>query len=112
MEVLDWVSLRRIGYSKFFDDHFAGTMEVPPDGPEGVSESDDEEDFPTHLGANDDENEVGVAETDEESDFDDEDNNDDDDEKSFNNFLTFETFKVFKRFRKAFIETSILRARS
>ncbi|KAI9882908.1 MAG: hypothetical protein M1823_005347 [Watsoniomyces obsoletus] len=51
VEYLDWVSLRRIGYARTFDQRFAGTMEVLPDPPGGASESDDEEEFPTHLGA-------------------------------------------------------------
>ena len=54
MELLDWVSLRRIGYARSFDDQFAGTMEVPPDPPDGNSDSDIEDGFPTHLNANDD----------------------------------------------------------
>ncbi|KAI9832241.1 MAG: hypothetical protein M1838_005675, partial [Thelocarpon superellum] len=53
MEQLDWVSLRRIGYARTFDEHFAGTMEVPPDPPGGGSDSDIEDGFSTHL-ANDD----------------------------------------------------------
>ncbi|KAI9682100.1 MAG: hypothetical protein M1817_000154 [Caeruleum heppii] len=48
-ELLDWVSLRRIGYTQSFDEQYAGTMEVPPDPPGGGSESDDEDGFPTHL---------------------------------------------------------------
>ncbi len=51
VEYLDWVSLRRIGYARTFDQRFAGTMEVLPDLPGATSESDDDEEFPTHLGA-------------------------------------------------------------
>ncbi|KAI9664409.1 MAG: hypothetical protein M1829_005802 [Trizodia sp. TS-e1964] len=44
MELLDWVSLRRIGYSEQFDLQYAGTGEVPPDTPFGASDSDEEYD--------------------------------------------------------------------
>ncbi|KAF1990261.1 hypothetical protein K402DRAFT_401123 [Aulographum hederae CBS 113979] len=42
---LDWVSLRRIGYSKHFDEQWAAAgAEVPDDPPGGASDSDDESD--------------------------------------------------------------------
>ncbi|MCJ1453445.1 hypothetical protein MMC28_003792 [Mycoblastus sanguinarius] len=49
MEQLDWVSLRRIDYSKHFDELWAGSMEVPDDLPAAASDSDDEDEFPTHV---------------------------------------------------------------
>ena len=49
MEQLDWVSLRRIDYSNHFDDSWEGSMEVPDDIAFGSSDSDDEDDFPSHL---------------------------------------------------------------
>ncbi|KAL8697857.1 MAG: hypothetical protein Q9224_002116 [Gallowayella concinna] len=48
MERLDWVSLRRVDYSKHFDDLWANSMEIV-DGSLGGSDSDDEEDFPAHF---------------------------------------------------------------
>ena len=50
MDYLDWVSLRRIGYARTFDERTWGTGEVLPDLFSSASESDDEA-FPTHLGA-------------------------------------------------------------
>lgn len=42
---LDWVSLRRCGYAKRFDEYWANPgIEVPDDPPGGASESDDESD--------------------------------------------------------------------
>jgi len=59
---LDWVSLRRIGYARPFDEYWANPgVEVPDDPPGGVSESDDTDD------------------TDDDFDDDDHDDNDDDD---------------------------------
>ncbi|KZF26187.1 F-box domain-containing protein [Xylona heveae TC161] len=51
MELLDWVSLRRIGYAKTFDELWAGSMEIRDDGP--GSDSDDEDEFPAHLSEDD-----------------------------------------------------------
>ena len=46
MPRLDWVSLRRIGYAKTFDEMYAAAgAEVPDDPPGGASESDDEGDW-------------------------------------------------------------------
>jgi hypothetical protein len=58
MDSLDWVSLRRIGYANRFDELVAGTVEILPWMQGGASESDDEEEFPTHLGAD---GEAGVG---------------------------------------------------
>ncbi|EON62619.1 hypothetical protein W97_01843 [Coniosporium apollinis CBS 100218] len=44
MHRLDWVSLRRIGYTTHFDQQWAVGAEVPDDPPGGASESDDESD--------------------------------------------------------------------
>ena len=44
MDVLEWVSLRRIDYSNHFDDLWFGTMEVP-DYPPSESDSDDQQSF-------------------------------------------------------------------
>ncbi|KAI9845311.1 MAG: hypothetical protein M1837_004933 [Sclerophora amabilis] len=76
MELLDWVSLRRIGYARSFDEMFAGTMEVPPDPPGVASDSDEEDSFPTHLSNGDDEQD-GAA-SDESSDLVESDEEDDD----------------------------------
>ena len=48
MEQLDWVSLRRVDYSKHFDELWADSMEIKDGSLEG-SESDDEDDFPAHF---------------------------------------------------------------
>ncbi|KAL8777808.1 MAG: hypothetical protein Q9213_007705 [Squamulea squamosa] len=48
MEQLDWVSLRRVDYSKHFDELWANSMEIV-DGSLGGSESDDEDDYPAHF---------------------------------------------------------------
>ena len=49
MEVLDWVSLRRIDYSTHFDDVWSSSVEVPDETPGDGSESDEETDFLNHL---------------------------------------------------------------
>ena len=49
MEQLDWVSLRRIDYSQHFHEIWASSMEVPDDPPAAASDSDDENEFPSHL---------------------------------------------------------------
>ena len=49
VEHLDWVSLRRIDYSQHFDEISARSMEVPDDLPAGGSDSDEEDEFPTHF---------------------------------------------------------------
>ena len=73
MEQLDWVSLRRVDYSRHFDELWADSMEVG-DGSLGGSESDNEDDFPAHFsvpGSNnasedeyDSEDEHSIADTD------------------------------------------------
>ncbi len=65
MELLDWVSLRRVDYSKHFDELWAGTMEVVDDPPAGASDSDDEDDFPTHFSVS----EEGFESDEEDSDY-------------------------------------------
>ena len=45
LDQLDWVSLRRVDYSKHFDELWANSMEVPDDPPGGASDSDDEDNF-------------------------------------------------------------------
>ena len=45
MQQLDWVSLRRVDYSKHFGELWANSMEVPDDPPGGASDSDDEDNF-------------------------------------------------------------------
>lgn len=54
MELLDWVSLRRVDYSKHFDEVWADSMEVPDYPPGGASDSDDEDDFHAHVSLGDD----------------------------------------------------------
>ncbi|KAI9703407.1 MAG: hypothetical protein M1820_005879 [Bogoriella megaspora] len=55
MPRLDWVSLRRIGYAKHFDEQWAAAgAEVPDDPPGGASESDEESDFDLHPEASGD----------------------------------------------------------
>ncbi|KAL8730872.1 MAG: hypothetical protein Q9166_003799 [cf. Caloplaca sp. 2 TL-2023] len=48
MVQLDWVSLRRVDYSKHFDELWANSIEIV-DGSLGGSESDDEDDIPAHF---------------------------------------------------------------
>ena len=45
MDLLDWVSLRRVDYSVHFDELWRNSMEVPDDPPGGASDSDDEDNF-------------------------------------------------------------------
>ncbi|MCJ1471773.1 hypothetical protein MMC13_000414 [Lambiella insularis] len=54
MELLDWVSLRRIDYSGHFDEVWADSMEVPDYPPGGASDSDNEDDFHAHVSLEDD----------------------------------------------------------
>ena len=68
MEQLDWVSLRRIDYSRHFDEISElarQSIEVPDDPPASGSESDEEDEFPHHF------NDMGL---DDESEGDDSDN--------------------------------------
>lgn len=73
---LDWVSLRRIGYTKHFDEQWALGAEVPDDPPGIASESDDEseEDWDPHADVNgedaphhnEDEDESDITDSDQE----------------------------------------------
>lgn len=77
---LDWVSLRRIGYAKHFDEQWALGAEVPDDPPGIASESDDEsdDDWDPHADANagdtadHDEDESDITDSDREEETDDE----------------------------------------
>ncbi|KAL8946776.1 MAG: hypothetical protein Q9222_006872 [Ikaeria aurantiellina] len=66
MEQLDWVSLRRVDYSKHFDELWANSMEVG-DGSMGGSDSDDEDDFPAHFSVRESDNDD--SENDEHSEY-------------------------------------------
>lgn len=72
MSRLDWVSLRRIGYAKHFDEQWAvAGAEVPDDPPGGASESDDESDWDPHATAEQDDSEDSLGNmTDSSSDHD------------------------------------------
>ena len=61
MEQLDWVSLRRIDYSRHFDELWSGSMEVIDDPLADSSDSDDEDDFPTRINIPDSEGESDVG---------------------------------------------------
>ncbi|KAL0255124.1 hypothetical protein SLS55_009653 [Diplodia seriata] len=69
---LDWVSLRRIGYARHFDEQWAvAGAEVPDDPPGGASESDDESDWDPHATAEQDDSEISLEDmTDSSSDHD------------------------------------------
>lgn len=59
---LDWVSLRRIGYAKHFDEQWAvAGAEVPDDPPGGASESDDESDWDPHATAEQEDSEESLG---------------------------------------------------
>lgn len=76
MQRLDWVSLRRIGYSRPFDEYWANPgIEVPDDPPGGASESDDDADDDLYPADTDDED----SHSDFDSDYDMEPDSDDDD---------------------------------
>ena len=49
MEQLDWVSLRRVDYSRHFDELWANSMEVVDGSLAGASDSDDEDNFSAHF---------------------------------------------------------------
>lgn len=62
MPQLDWVSLRRIGYAKTFDEQWAAAgVEVPDDIPGGISDSDEE---PNDQSSDDSLSDNDVASTD------------------------------------------------
>jgi len=54
MELLDWVSLRRVDYASHFDEVWGDSMEVPDYPPGGASDSDEEDDFHAHVDMEDD----------------------------------------------------------
>lgn len=72
MEQLDWVSLRRVDYSKHFDELWANSIEVGDVLLAGASDSDDEDSFPAHFSVpgsvvdsdEDDSDELSLADTD------------------------------------------------
>ena len=68
MDQLDWVSLRRVDYAVHFDELWSDSIEVPDDPPGGASDSDDEDDFPTHISVQEDEGDSGEDASDEHSD--------------------------------------------
>ena len=49
MELLDWVSLRRIDYASHFDEVWAGSMEVLDTSMGNASDSDEEDRFQAHI---------------------------------------------------------------
>ena len=59
MELLDWVSLRRVDYASHFDEVWGGSMEVPDYPPGGASDSDGEDDFSAHVDLEDDVYDIG-----------------------------------------------------
>lgn len=65
MDLLDWVSLRRVDYSKHFDELWRNSMEVPDDPPGGASDSDDEDSFSARWSMPDDE---GISEAEDSDD--------------------------------------------
>ncbi|KAI4217600.1 MAG: hypothetical protein LQ351_000196 [Letrouitia transgressa] len=72
MEQLDWVSLRRVDYSKHFDELWANSIEVGDVLLASASDSDDEDSFPAHFSVpgsvvdsdEDDSDELSLADTD------------------------------------------------
>ena len=70
MEQLDWVSLRRVDYSKHFDELWAGSIEVADDTLAGSSDSDDDDEFPGQFNVSDDEAKSDDEESDDQSDAD------------------------------------------
>ncbi|MCJ1308889.1 hypothetical protein MMC25_002544 [Agyrium rufum] len=73
MDQLDWVSLRRIDYAEHFDEFWAGRIEVPPSPPGGASDSDDEDDFGTHVNLGEGGVEDDIPEEDDEGEYDERD---------------------------------------
>lgn len=61
MDLLDWVSLRRVDYFKHFDELWRNSMEVPDDPPGGASDSDDEDNFSARFSAPDHDYEDSIA---------------------------------------------------
>ena len=71
MELLDWVSLRRVDYASHFDEVWRGSMEVPDYPPGSASDSDEEDNFSAHVDLED--NDVLYDAAEEFSDWDSED---------------------------------------
>ena len=76
MELLEWVSLRRIDYSDHFDEMWAGSMEVPEYPAGNGSDSDDEDGFHAHVDSDGDEHD---HDSDELHEYDEHDEHDDGD---------------------------------
>lgn len=70
MDQLDWVSLRRVDYSKHFDDLWANSMEVPDDPPGGASDTDDEDNFSARFSLQGTDTDNDVDDSDEQSNAD------------------------------------------
>ena len=72
MDLLDWVSLRRVDYSRHFDELWRNSMEVPDDPPGGASDSDDEDNFSARFSmpGNDGDSEAEAEDSDEQSNAD------------------------------------------
>ena len=54
MEMMEWVSLRRIDYASHFDAMWGSSIEIRDHHPGSASESDDDQDFQSHLSFEDD----------------------------------------------------------
>ena len=78
MEVLDWVSLRRIDYALHFDEIWSGAIEVPDEPPGGASDSDDEI-LSAHNTSDVESDDDGDMNDSEEDSYDDSDGDTDDD---------------------------------
>lgn len=67
MELLDWVSLRRVDYSQHFDELWRNSMEVPDDPPGGASDSDDEDNFSARFSMPDNDGDSEAEDSDDQS---------------------------------------------
>ncbi|KAF2840501.1 hypothetical protein M501DRAFT_1010571 [Patellaria atrata CBS 101060] len=63
MQRLDWVSLRRIGYAKQFEEQWAMGAEIPDDPPGGASDSSDENDDNDDVYDNNDDHESDISDS-------------------------------------------------
>ena len=70
MDLLDWVSLRRVDYSQHFDELWRNSMEVPDDPPGGASDSDDEDNFSARFSMPDDDGDSIAEDSDDQSNAD------------------------------------------
>ncbi|KAL8824184.1 MAG: hypothetical protein Q9191_005237 [Dirinaria sp. TL-2023a] len=70
MDQLDWVSLRRVDYSKHFDELWANSMEVPDYPPGGASDTDDEDNFSARFSLQGNDTDNDAEDSDELSDAD------------------------------------------